>query len=80
VRQELCAACGQCVTLCAYNAIEMQEVPGPVRGTTRMVAVINEALCKGCGACAASCRCGAIDVGGFTDRQITAMLENLVVQ
>lgn len=79
VRQDMCAACGQCVTLCAYGAIDLEEVPGPQRGTTRIVAVVNEALCKGCGACAASCRCGAIDVGGFTDRQVVEMIENLSV-
>ena len=79
VNNLLCAACGQCVTLCAYSAIEMKEVPGPERGTTRVVAFVNEALCKGCGACAASCRSGAIDVRGFTDGQVVSMLENLVV-
>ena len=79
VDNDLCAACGQCLTLCAYGAIDLQEVPGPVRGTARTVAVINEALCKGCGACAASCRCGAIDVSGFTDKQLVTMLENLAI-
>jgi len=41
------------------------------------VAKVNEALCKGCGACASSCRCGAINIKGFTDDQIMAMVNAL---
>ncbi|MBI4722390.1 MAG: CoB--CoM heterodisulfide reductase iron-sulfur subunit A family protein [Candidatus Stahlbacteria bacterium] len=64
-----CTACGVCVEVCAYSAIEIKEkeiLPGVVE----RVAEINEALCKGCGVCAASCRCSAIDLKGFTDEQI----------
>ncbi|MDI6774409.1 MAG: FAD-dependent oxidoreductase [Verrucomicrobiota bacterium] len=66
VREELCAGCGACVPVCAYNAIELDAAA--------RVARINEGVCKGCGACAATCRCGAIDARGFRDNQILDVL------
>ncbi len=71
VRSDRCAACGACVAVCAYNAIEIDE--------TQHVAIVNEALCKGCGACAATCRSGAIDLRGFRDEQIVAAIEAVAV-
>ena len=70
VRTERCAACGVCVAVCAYAAIEIDE--------ENHVAVINEALCKGCGACSASCRSGAIDLRGFRDEQLVSAIEAIV--
>ena len=66
-----CSACGMCLDLCAYKAIEVKVVN---ERTGQEAAQINEALCKGCGACAANCRCGAIDVSGFTSQQLASML------
>ncbi|HAV43601.1 TPA: heterodisulfide reductase, partial [bacterium] len=57
-----CRGCGNCIEVCAYKAISLDE--------EKHVAQINEALCKGCGACAATCRCDAIDLGGFSSEQI----------
>jgi heterodisulfide reductase subunit A len=70
VRIESCAACGACVAVCAFGAIEIDEV--------NHVAVVNEALCKGCGACSATCRSGAIDLRGFRDEQLIAAMEAIV--
>jgi heterodisulfide reductase subunit A len=64
-----CTGCGQCVDVCAYNAVELIE--DRKFGT---IASINEALCKGCGACSGNCRCSAIDILGFTSEQIYAMI------
>jgi heterodisulfide reductase subunit A len=69
VSPERCTACGVCVKVCAYSAVELKEKTIAPK-ITRMVAEINEALCKGCGVCAASCRSGAINLRGFTDDQI----------
>lgn len=69
VSPERCTACGVCVKVCAYSAVELKEKTIAPK-VTRMVAEINEALCKGCGVCAASCRSGAINLRGFTDDQI----------
>ncbi len=70
VRTESCAACGACVAVCPYGAIEIDE--------TKRVAVVNEALCKGCGACSATCRSGAIDLRGFRDEQLIAAIGAIV--
>jgi len=67
VKETLCSGCGTCVTVCAYNAISIEE--------DRKVAVVNEAVCKGCGACAATCRGSAINVRGFEDKQILDILK-----
>jgi heterodisulfide reductase subunit A len=69
-----CTACGVCELTCAFKAIEVKVVDER-RGT--MAAQVNEALCKGCGACAAGCRSGAVDLQGFTDAQIMAVIEAL---
>ena len=61
-----CMGCGLCISVCAYNAISINEEDGKVH--------INEILCKGCGACSATCRCSAIDVLGFTNQQINNMI------
>jgi heterodisulfide reductase subunit A-like polyferredoxin len=63
-----CSACGVCVTICPYSAPEFND---------RGISEINPALCKGCGLCVASCRSGAIDLKGFEDKQIFAMIEEL---
>jgi heterodisulfide reductase subunit A len=67
VRSQSCAACGACVAVCPFSAIEIDEEDN--------AAVVNEALCKGCGACSATCRSGAIDLGGFRDEQLVAAIE-----
>ena len=71
VREERCSACGACVEVCAYKAIELEVVN---ERTGQIAAVINEALCKGCGACSATCRASAINVKGFRDEQILSAL------
>ncbi len=71
VRDGRCAACGACVAVCAFGAIEIDE--------EKHEAVVNEALCKGCGACTATCRSGAIDLRGFRDEQLIAAIEAATV-
>ena len=66
VRERRCVACGACVSVCPFHAIEMD--------TVKNTAKINDALCKGCGTCAATCRSTAIDLKGFRDDQILAVL------
>ncbi|MEW5768316.1 MAG: CoB--CoM heterodisulfide reductase iron-sulfur subunit A family protein [bacterium] len=62
IDESRCSGCGSCLSVCAYQAISLNE--------EKYVAQINEALCKGCGACAATCRGDAIDLGGFSNEQI----------
>ena len=61
-----CNACGACVTVCPYNAIEIDE--------EKEVAVVNEVLCKGCGACVSTCKGSAPNLKGFKDEQILHMI------
>ncbi len=70
VRSDRCAACGACIAVCPFSAIEIDE--------DKKVAIVNEALCKGCGACTATCRSGAIDLKGFNDEQLAAAIEAVI--
>ena len=67
---DLCRACGKCVEVCEFNALELKEIE-----EGKEVVFVNEALCKGCGSCAAVCPTGAMDIRHFTDDQIEAQLE-----
>ncbi len=67
---EVCAGCQTCVGLCAYSAIEFDEV--------RKISVVNDALCKGCGSCSGFCPSGAAQVKHFNERQVFAELEGIV--
>ncbi len=69
VNEFRCTGCGMCISVCAYNALELDE--------EKKVARVNEALCKGCGACSATCRCGAIDVLGVSNEQILSLVDAL---
>jgi heterodisulfide reductase subunit A len=72
VDPEKCAACGNCVLACPYEAIEIVEKDG------RRAAKVNEAQCKGCGTCVASCHNDAVSQKGFTSGQLSAMVDALV--
>jgi heterodisulfide reductase subunit A len=67
-----CSGCKQCLGLCPYHAIALQD-----QGD-RQVAFITDTLCKGCGTCAASCPSQAIVAHHFTDGQLTAELSALL--
>ncbi len=72
VDAEACTACGDCLTACPYDAISMAEEGD------RHFAVISPTGCKGCGGCVPMCPENAIDLLGYTDAQISAMIESLV--
>ncbi|MCF8010025.1 MAG: FAD-dependent oxidoreductase [Clostridiales bacterium] len=69
VDKQKCVGCRTCESVCPAHAVQLDE--------QQKVAVVNEALCKGCGVCASSCRCGAINIKGWTDEQIAAMVNAL---
>ena len=72
VHADACTACGVCLTACPYDAISMTELEG------RQVAVISETGCKCCGGCVPMCPENAIDLRGYTDAQVTAMIDSLL--
>ncbi|MBU0735110.1 MAG: FAD-dependent oxidoreductase [Proteobacteria bacterium] len=67
-----CSGCGVCVTICPYSAPSTLE-EGPFAGKME----VNPALCKGCGLCVASCRSGALNLKGFREDQIMAMINEI---
>jgi heterodisulfide reductase subunit A len=71
VNQEQCSGCRICNTLCPYNAISFIEDRG--------VSQVNAALCQGCGTCVAACPAGAISGTAFSNDQILAQIEGLMM-
>jgi heterodisulfide reductase subunit A len=73
VNDDLCSGCGTCVSVCAYNAIELVK-----EKNEKIHAKVNEALCLGCGACVVACPSGAMQQHGFKDKQIIPIIEETV--
>jgi heterodisulfide reductase subunit A2 len=71
VNSAACTACGSCLEACPFDAISEVTTDG------RRAAHVDAAGCKGCGACAPVCPEDAIDLLGYTDAQLRAMIEGL---
>lgn len=69
VDAEKCLWCDECLKACPYGAIEK------VLCGEKEVAMVIESSCKGEGACVPVCPRDAIDVEGFRDDQILAMID-----
>jgi heterodisulfide reductase subunit A len=67
-----CTWCGECLAACPYDALEQIEVEG------RAVADVIRTACKGCGGCVPVCPADAIDLQGYTDAQIRAMIDGMM--
>jgi heterodisulfide reductase subunit A-like polyferredoxin len=70
VEGERCAACLTCVRVCPYE-VPIINVKGE--------AEIDLAKCKGCGSCAAECPARAIELMHFSDPQLWAKCQALVM-
>ncbi len=66
--ERICSACGNCVEVCPFGAIELQD------GRFGRTAYVNPAQCKGCGCCVAACPSGAMQQRGFNDQQLLCMI------
>jgi heterodisulfide reductase subunit A len=71
IDRTICEWCGKCAAVCPFDAIEAAEHEG------KKVAVVNDSACKGCGMCLPVCPVNAIQLLGFTDGEITAMIDAL---
>jgi len=71
VDEARCSGCRICNNLCPFNAILFHE--------DKMVSEVNPALCQGCGTCIAACPAGAISGTGFSNEQVLAQLEGLLL-
>ncbi len=71
VIEEKCSGCRICNSMCPFNAIIFHE--------DRMVTEINPALCQGCGTCVAACPSNAITGTQFSNDQVLAQLEGLLM-
>lgn len=67
VDEEVCVGCGRCVSICAYDAVELDLREKKAR--------VNSAICEGCGACSAACPSGAMQQNNFSKRQIFEMVD-----
>mgnify|MGYP000330218644 CR=1 FL=1 len=71
VNEEQCSGCRICNELCPYSAIEFNE--------EKKRSHVIPAACKACGCCVAACPSSAITGRHFTDRQILAQIEGVLV-
>lgn len=72
VDSDACTWCGMCLEVCPYSAPQQTETDG------KAVAVIDKTACKGCGGCVPVCPKSAIDLEGYTNDQIRAMIDGLL--
>jgi len=73
----ICFGCFFCERICPYGAIEREEIRDRKGNLIKTVAKVNEGLCAGCGLCAAACRAHAINLRGFNDEQLFAVVNAL---
>ena len=71
IDDKLCSGCKMCNDLCPFSAISFDD--------TLKVSSVNTALCKACGTCVAGCPSGAIRALHFSDEQVYAEIEGILV-
>lgn len=71
IDERICSGCRACEMVCPFSAISFDE--------EKTVCRVNEALCKGCGACVGGCPSDAVGLKHFTNEQIVAQMEGLLV-
>jgi heterodisulfide reductase subunit A len=69
VDTERCTWCGKCLEACPYNAVQK------ISWGAKDIAYIVGSQCKGEGACVPLCPYDALDIEGYTDAQISAMID-----
>jgi heterodisulfide reductase subunit A len=77
VREAGCVGCFYCRKVCAYGAVEEKEIRDRQGNLIKVVAYVNPGVCGGCGTCQATCPSKSVELDGYTDEQIVAMIEAL---
>ena len=77
VRETGCVGCFYCKKVCAYGAVEEKEIRDRQGNLIKVVAYVNPGVCGGCGTCQATCPSKSVELDGYTDEQIVAMIEAL---
>jgi len=72
VDESKCIACGECVKVCTYGAIEFHDTKQGKKAT------VNPVLCKGDGLCNSKCPTAAIQLKHFTDEEIISQIDALI--
>jgi heterodisulfide reductase subunit A len=73
INPEICTWCDKCREACPYDGAIYKATYND-----KEVAYINEAICKGCGMCTPVCPVDAIDIIGFENTEIEAMIDALI--
>jgi heterodisulfide reductase subunit A len=71
IDSRICSGCQVCALVCPYRAISLDE--------EKEVCQVNETLCKGCGACVGACPSDSIALSHYTNEQIVAQMEGMLV-
>jgi heterodisulfide reductase subunit A len=71
IDEDKCSGCRICNNMCPFSAILYIE--------DKAVTRVNPALCQGCGTCIAACPAGAISGTGFSDEQILAQIDGILM-
>jgi len=71
IDERICSGCRACERVCPFSAISFDG--------EKSICRVNEALCKGCGACVGGCPSDAVSLKHFTNEQIVAQMEGLLV-
>jgi heterodisulfide reductase subunit A-like polyferredoxin len=73
-----CVVCLTCYRCCPHQAIEILHNPEKYNNLYGSSARMNALACRRCGVCVAECPGKAIQMPGYQDAQVVAVLEGLV--
>jgi len=70
VDEDLCSGCKICISVCPYDARELNKAKGVVE--------VNAAKCEACGSCVVACPSSASQQLNFSDSQIKNMVKAIL--
>jgi len=72
IQENLCRGCGDCVTVCEYDACQLIPKNGDI-----FVSQIDPDLCRGCGTCVTFCPSSAIKPSRYTSDWLSFKFKNI---